>query len=590
LRRSRSNSHRRARVDIGRVASDHWDIASLSVDGKSGVVKRTLSRHNRYLSLIALLAVVAVGLVGGGFAFTESANQKVQADWEAAIALRSLGAALDDAASDQESALDDFMLSSHQSDLDRYEAAVTDAAAVIAEIRAQAVGISDLDKASAAVDADLKKWQVDFGSPAIAAVQAGGGAALDPFAKGSGNDHDQVDLDLQAVGAALGQDEVAVRARADGLAGTRTIITAAGLAMLLVAAGFASWLIRRYGVTLELDARQAGVLNRFTEVTSFESDDRAMAASALEALGLLVHPDAGVTHVLNRSKDRAVPEAATGDPIAEVLALDALSLCVGVVRGSMYVTDDASLPLSVRCPVYPVTSGTLACIPLSSGEAIGAVHLYWGRPNALSLEVRSSVVRITEHAALTIGNRRLLAALHGQANTDARTGLSNSRAFDQVLESELAAMANTDSLAVLMLDIDHFKDFNDRHGHPAGDEALRTFAGILRSCIRDGDLAARYGGEEFVVLLPGADETSARAVAERIRARTEQTIVPLGPGLTDRISVSIGIAMAPAHGFDRVTILRISDEALYRAKQGGRNRVEFDGGDGLTPLPSAAVA
>jgi diguanylate cyclase (GGDEF)-like protein len=315
-----------------------------------------------------------------------------------------------------------------------------------------------------------------------------------------------------------------------------------------------------------------------------------MAASALEALGLLVRPDAGVTHVLNRSKDRAVPEATTGDAVADVLALDALSLCVGVVRGSMYVTDDASLPLSVRCPVYPASSGTLACVPMSSGEAIGAVHLYWRRPNALSLEVRSSVVRIIEHAALAIGNRRLLAALHGQANTDARTGLSNSRAFDLVLESELAAMANTDSLAVLMLDIDHFKDFNDRHGHPAGDEVLRTFAGILRSCVRDGDLAARYGGEEFVVLLPGADETSARAVAERIRARTEQTIVPLGPGLTDRISVSIGIAMAPAHGLDRVTILRIADEALYRAKDAGRNRVEFDGGDGLTPLLPAAVA
>ena len=104
---------------------------------------------------------------------------------------------------------------------------------------------------------------------------------------------------------------------------------------------------------------------------------------------------------------------------------------------------------------------------------------------------------------------------------------------------------------------------------------FEIFAGILRSCIRDGDLAARYGGEEFVVLLPGADKTSARAVAERIRARTEQTIVPLGPGLTDRISVSIGIAMAPAHGFDRVTILRISDEALYRAKRKGRGRIEI---------------
>jgi diguanylate cyclase (GGDEF)-like protein len=128
-----------------------------------------------------------------------------------------------------------------------------------------------------------------------------------------------------------------------------------------------------------------------------------------------------------------------------------------------------------------------------------------------------------------------------------------------------------------MLDLDHFKDFNDRHGHPSGDEALRAFADILRSCLRDGDVAARYGGEEFAVALPGIDEATALAVAERIRSRTQGTLISLAPGITDRITVSIGIASAPHQAHDRVTLLRLADEALYRAKAAGRNRVVYAG-------------
>src|SRR4029453_6840797 len=113
------------------------------------------------------------------------------------------------------------------------------------------------------------------------------------------------------------------------------------------------------------------------------------------------------------------------------------------------------------------------------------------------LERRSGIARIAEHAALAIGNRRLLAALHGQANTDARTGLSNSRAFDMSVEEALSSRANHETLSVLMLDIDHFKQFNDKFGHPAGDEALRVFAHLLTSNVRETDVVARYGGGEF---------------------------------------------------------------------------------------------
>lgn len=274
-----------------------------------------------------------------------------------------------------------------------------------------------------------------------------------------------------------------------------------------------------------------------------------------------------------------------GGAIAEVLPLGMLTHCPGLQRGSMYVVDDAAAQLSVHCPIYPVDHGTLACVPLSSGESIGAVHLFWERPNALPLELRSSVIRIAEHAALGIGNRRLLAALEGQANTDPRTGLANSRAFDRALEEALASRKPDEPVSVLMLDLDHFKDFNDRYGHPGGDVALRSFAEVLRSCMRDGDVASRYGGEEFAVLLPGVNGQAAIAIAERIRERTEATTMSLAPGHTAVITVSIGVSTAPVQGDDRVTLLRIADEALYRAKDGGRNRVEFAPTDLDVPEP-----
>jgi diguanylate cyclase (GGDEF)-like protein len=335
--------------------------------------------------------------------------------------------------------------------------------------------------------------------------------------------------------------------------------------------------VRRYGLKLEQVAGRSNVLNRFTEATTFAVDDQALAALNLEALELLVMPDAAVIHVLNRSNDRAVPEAQLGAAVAEVLPLHALSGCPGIVRGSVFVTDDARAPLSVHCPIYPADHGTVACVPLAHGDTVGAVHLYWDQPRSFPLDSRASVARIAEHAALAIANRRLLSALQGQADTDARTGLSNSRAFDRAIEEALSGLQAGETLGVMMLDLDHFKDVNDRHGHPAGDEALRVFSGVLRSCMRDGDLAARYGGEEFAVLLAGVDHVGAQAVAERIRRRTESTLISLAPGVTERLTVSIGLALAPDQSIERLTLLRLADEALYNAKQTGRNRVTYLG-------------
>jgi diguanylate cyclase (GGDEF)-like protein len=323
---------------------------------------------------------------------------------------------------------------------------------------------------------------------------------------------------------------------------------------------------------------EAGVINRFTELTSFVESDGDVARATLDALGELTRPTDGMIHISNRSRDRAAPESSIGQVQTAVIPLGQLAQCPGVKRSSRYVTSDLAAHLAVRCPLYPATTGTLACIPLIAlGDVIGAVHLHWDQVDGMPLEIRAAVSRVTDHASLAIANRRLVVALQGQASTDGRTGLPNSRTFDETLERSLSARSSYDPMAVLMLDVDHFKSFNDRNGHPAGDQALRTFAGILATSIRDGDLAARYGGEEFSVLLPGASSKDAHVVAERIRARTEAAVIELSPGHRDQITVSIGIAIWPDDAASRVDLLEAADAALYRAKRGGRNQIVIAG-------------
>jgi diguanylate cyclase (GGDEF)-like protein len=337
-------------------------------------------------------------------------------------------------------------------------------------------------------------------------------------------------------------------------------------------------------------ARESAIVNQFTELTALTEDDVSLSEATLATLDELVHADDASLHVSNQSQDRAVAQATLGDRELSVLSLHELARCPAVRRSNLFITDDVSRRLSFRCPVYPVETGTLACIPLVAlGETVGAVHLHWAEPRELSLPSRLAITRVSEHSALSIANRRLLLALRGQANTDGRTGLTNSRAFDEAVQRRMAARPEEATAAILMLDLDHFKDFNDRYGHPSGDEALRVFASLLSSSIREHDVAARYGGEEFAVYLSGAGEQEAAEVAERIRARTEATIIPLGPGKTGRLTVSVGIAVAPVDGSERTVLLKAADEALYRAKLAGRNRVERRGAAGAPTALRAPV-
>lgn len=167
----------------------------------------------------------------------------------------------------------------------------------------------------------------------------------------------------------------------------------------------------------------------------------------------------------------------------------------------------------------------------------------------------------------------LHAQLQAAARTDAKTGLLNAAAWQREADTEIVRARRTgDTLALLIIDIDHFKRVNDAHGHLVGDQVLVGVASMLRSQLRDYDVVGRFGGEEFVVLLPGADIDEARRVAERLRVRIGHMAIPVDDTLV-RVTISAGVALLSVHGDDLIDLLTAADLALYRAKELGRDRV-----------------
>jgi diguanylate cyclase (GGDEF)-like protein len=168
-------------------------------------------------------------------------------------------------------------------------------------------------------------------------------------------------------------------------------------------------------------------------------------------------------------------------------------------------------------------------------------------------------------------------ALTRLATTDGLTGLANRRHFDEILAKEYARLARyDDELSLILLDIDHFKEFNDTYGHCDGDDCLRAVAGVISAAtLRPADLGARYGGEEFACILPETDTEGAHAIAEDIRTGIEALQIPhTHSSIADHVTASFGIATVRCMpGGSAQELIGEADRQLYRAKMGGRNRV-----------------
>ncbi len=204
----------------------------------------------------------------------------------------------------------------------------------------------------------------------------------------------------------------------------------------------------------------------------------------------------------------------------------------------------------------------------------GLAALGWRVVGQIGLRDRLERELLATKTALETTN----ATLASFAYVDGLTGLFNRRYYEQALQRELQRARRLGSpLALLMLDVDYFKKYNDHYGHPAGDACLAQVGeAIQRGLRRPGDLAARYGGEEFVVLLPSTDCQGANAVAEAIRAGVEEQALVHAQAPSGIVTISVGVCvLVPGDGEDAAELVNRADAALYRAKQAGRNRVGF---------------
>jgi diguanylate cyclase (GGDEF)-like protein len=342
-------------------------------------------------------------------------------------------------------------------------------------------------------------------------------------------------------------------------------------------------------VTPELLARLPGVLFEIGKVVGSDQEPGQTLSRISELLCELLEAEACSVMLLDVERKRLLAKAAYG---LRTERMHRLTFAVGegvagwvVSRGETALIDDVALDPrfavleddTSRSPdgsrrATPIVS--MACVPIEArGERVGVLTATSGRRAAFAEHHLELLRFVATTIALDVQNIRL----HRVAVTDVLTGAYNREFLQQRLPVEIEkALAGDQALSVAMLDVDHFKEVNDRFGHDGGDEVLAEVAARLRGAIRVDDLLVRYGGEEFLVVLPRAEAGRAWEVAERMRTRLAGRPFDLGTREID-VQASVGIAQlrfrtgVPETAHE---LIRRADAALYMAKARGRNRVE----------------
>jgi diguanylate cyclase (GGDEF)-like protein/PAS domain S-box-containing protein len=281
----------------------------------------------------------------------------------------------------------------------------------------------------------------------------------------------------------------------------------------------------------------------------------------------------GALYVITPSRNLVEAAAIWGNP-SLVERIFSPEECWGLRRGRVHWVEDANTGLLCKHLHQPPPHSYL-CVPMmAQSEALGVLHLTQPEGAPITEAKQRLAITMAEHIAMALSNLRLHETLRSQSIRDPLTGLFNRRFMEESLELELRrATRNQRPLGVIMLDLDHFKHFNDTFGHEAGDTLLRELGTFLQSNIRAEDIACRYGGEEFTLILPEGNAEVTLQRADFLREAIKRLDVkhrnqPLG-----RITASMGVAIFPEHGRTRDALLAASDEALYRSKEEGRDRV-----------------
>ncbi|MGL6137711.1 MAG: PAS domain S-box protein [Planktothrix sp.] len=231
-------------------------------------------------------------------------------------------------------------------------------------------------------------------------------------------------------------------------------------------------------------------------------------------------------------------------------------------------------PTKTELPAYPMMVEHL-CVPMiAQGDALGLLCLASEESGQLSGDQQRLATAVAEHIALALANLKLREALEYQSIRDGLTGLYNRRYLEESLEREInRAQRQKFSLGIVMIDIDHFKNYNDTFGHDAGDIVLQQLGNILQKNVRGSDIACRYGGEEFTLIFPEISLELVKERAEQIRVEVQKLKLKHHYQDLGEITLSLGIAMFPNQGLTGESVMRAADTALYQAKDEGRNRV-----------------
>lgn len=251
-------------------------------------------------------------------------------------------------------------------------------------------------------------------------------------------------------------------------------------------------------------------------------------------------------------------------------------------REPLFVPDvhDNPMTAGLEARFCHLPPGGLMVLPLTIGHRlIGLLELVSREGDVNFAKSEDLFKTVAEHLALALSSALMFEHVERQASFDPLTGIANHRAMQEFLHRRiLEAQRSRSTIGVIMLDVDHFRLFNETEGHDAGDKVLKMVANALNRCVRPYDLAARYGGEEFTVIMPGANAEVATAVAERVRQEIQRIDFISASGERRQVTASFGCAIYPDNAADSASILKAADSALYEAKARSRNATVLYGG------------
>ncbi|TDR44999.1 diguanylate cyclase (GGDEF)-like protein [Tahibacter aquaticus] len=319
--------------------------------------------------------------------------------------------------------------------------------------------------------------------------------------------------------------------------------------------------------------RQLGEMAEMLQSCQSISEAYAVARATLPAL---LGGSAGTVQTINASQNLVETALEWGEPAIARETLFAPEACLAIRRGQPYPPAGAQVVLHCQ-HLHDSAAASPAqylCVPLSAqGAAFGILHVSCAGPIDASL--RRDCIAAAEQLSLSLANLRLQDSLRTQSIRDPLTGLFNRRYLEASLPRELQRAERRQSdLSVLMLDIDHFKRFNDTQGHDAGDALLAQVGVVLAQVARSEDIVCRYGGEEFTLVLLDTDLDQALGRAEQVRRAIAAIDVSHRRVHLGRVTCSIGLASYPPHGNTPADLIARADRALYLAKESGRDRVE----------------